>query len=86
MAEHWRLNLEALGSIPGGTTFLSFPLLFQRSSDSNGPDNLNRSLGLGEPCLSGSYAVMKLRFFRNYIFIGRRVLCTAITDEDCRNV
>ena len=54
VAEHWRLKLEALGSIPGGTTFLSFPLPFQRSTDSNGPDNLYRSLDLGEPRLSGS--------------------------------
>ena len=34
VAEHWRLKPEALGSIPSGTTFLSFPLLFQRSTDS----------------------------------------------------
>ena len=37
-----------------GTTFLSFPLPFQRSTDSNGPDNLYRSSDLGEPRLSGS--------------------------------
>ena len=54
VAEHWRLKPEALGSIPGGTTFLSFPLPFQRSTDSNGPDNLYRSSDLGEPHLSGS--------------------------------
>ena len=54
VAEHWRLKPEALGSIPGGTTFLSFPLPFQRSSDSNGLDNLYRSSDLGEPHLSGS--------------------------------
>ena len=30
VAEHWRLKPEALGSIPGGTTFLSFPLPFQK--------------------------------------------------------
>ena len=54
VAEHWRLKPEALGSIPGGTTFLSFPLPFQRSTDSNGPDNLYRSSDLGEPRLSGS--------------------------------
>ena len=53
VAEHWRLKPEALGSIPGGTTFLSFPLPFQRSTDSNGPDNLYRSSDLGEPRLSG---------------------------------
>ena len=49
VAEHWRLKPEALGSIPGGTTFLSFPL-----PDTNGPDNLYRSSDLGEPRLSGS--------------------------------
>ena len=37
MAERWRLKPEALGSIPGGTTFLSFSLPFQMSTDSNGP-------------------------------------------------
>ena len=36
VAECWRLKPEALGSIPGGATFLSFPLPFQRSIDSNG--------------------------------------------------
>ena len=54
VAEHWWLKPEAVGSIPGGTTFLSFPLPFQRSTDSNGPDNLYRSSDLGEPHLSGS--------------------------------
>ena len=54
VAEHWRLKPEALGSIPGGTTFLSFPLPFQRSTDSNGPDYLYWSSDLGEPRLSGS--------------------------------
>ena len=29
VAERWRLKPEALGSIPGSTTLLSFPLLFQ---------------------------------------------------------
>ena len=70
VAEHWRLKPEALGSIPGGTTFLSFPLPFQRSTDSNGPDNLYRSSDLGEPRIyQAPYAVMKLRFFRNHIYI-----------------
>ena len=54
VAEHWRLKPEALGSIPDGTTFLSFPLPFQRSTDSNGPDSFYRSSDLGEPRLSGS--------------------------------
>ena len=38
VAEHWQLKPEALGLTPGGTTFVSSPLLFQRSTDSNGPD------------------------------------------------
>ena len=54
VAEHWRLKPEALGLIPGGTTFLSFSLPFHRSSDTNSPNNLHRSLDLGEPHLSGS--------------------------------
>ena len=29
---------QALGSTPGGATFLSCPLPFQRSTDSDGPD------------------------------------------------
>ena len=40
VAEHWWLKPEALGSIPGGPTVLSFLLPFQRSFDSNGPDYL----------------------------------------------
>ena len=39
--EHWRLKPEALGLILGVTTFLSFPLPFQSSTDSNGPDCLS---------------------------------------------
>ena len=67
VAEHWRLKPEALGSIPSGTTFLPFPLPFQRSTDSNGPDYLYRSSDLGEPRLSGSQCCDKSsRFFRNY--------------------
>ena len=31
---------QALGSTPGGTTFLSVPLQFQRVMDSDGPDYL----------------------------------------------
>ena len=54
VAEHWRLKPEALGLIPSGTTFLSFPLLFQRSLNSDGPDNLYQSSDLGEPHLSAS--------------------------------
>ena len=38
VAERWRLKPEALGLTPGSTTFLSFPLPFQGSSDGNGPD------------------------------------------------
>ena len=40
VAERWQLKPEALGSIPGGTTFLSFLLPFQRSTYSNGTDCL----------------------------------------------
>ena len=65
VAEHWRLKPEALGSIPGGTTFLSFPLPFQRSTDSNGQDYLNRSSDLGDPVYWAPYAVMCTRFFCN---------------------
>ena len=60
VAEHWRLNPEALGLILSGTTFLSFPLMpFQRSSNSNSTDYLSlndpyQSADLGEPCPSGS--------------------------------
>ena len=40
--EHWLscqwLKPEDLGSAPGGTTFLSSPLLFQSSLDSDGSD------------------------------------------------
>ena len=54
VAEHWRLKPKALGFIPSGTSFLSFPLPLQRSSDSNGPDNLYWSSDLVEPDLSGS--------------------------------
>ena len=61
VAEHWRLKPETLGSIPGSTTFLSFPLPFQRSTDSNGPDYLYRSLDLGEPRLSGSLCCDNLK-------------------------
>ena len=50
---------DNLGSILSGTSILSFPLSFQRSSDSNGPDYFSsnehyRSLDLGEGRLSGS--------------------------------
>ena len=61
VAEHWRLKPEALGSIPGGTTFLSSPLPFQRSTDSNGPNYLYRSSNLGEPHLLGSLCCDKLK-------------------------
>ena len=50
VAEHWQLKPEALGLIPGDTTFLSVTLPFQRSSDSNSLnhlslDDLYQSLG-----------------------------------------
>ena len=38
VVERWRLKLEAMGSTPSGTTFLSFSLPLQSSSDSNGTD------------------------------------------------
>ena len=38
VAEHWRLKPEALGFTPNGNTFLSSPLSYQRSTDSDGPD------------------------------------------------
>ena len=40
VAERWNLKPEALCLTLGSTTFLSFPLLFWRSLDSNGPDYL----------------------------------------------
>ena len=38
VAERWQLKPEALDSTPGGATFLSCPMPFQRSTDSDGPD------------------------------------------------
>ena len=38
VAERWQLKPEALGSTPGGATFLSCPLPVKRSTDSDGPD------------------------------------------------
>ena len=38
VAERWQLKPEALGSTPGGATFLSCPMPFQRSTDSDGPN------------------------------------------------
>ena len=71
VAEHWQLKPEVPGSIPGGTAFLSFPLPFERSMDSNGPDNLYWSSDLGEPHLSGSLCCDKLiRFFCNHKHTG----------------
>ena len=61
VAEHWWLKPRALGLIPGCTTFFSFTLPFQRSLDSNGPDNLYRSLNLGEPHLSCSLCCNEAR-------------------------
>ena len=64
VAERWWLKPEALGSIPGSTAFLSFPLPFQRSSDSNGPDLIRWSplvFGLwGSPVHQTPHAVIKL--------------------------
>ena len=36
----WQEVAEVLGSIPSGTTFLSFLLLFQESLEGNGSDYL----------------------------------------------
>ena len=74
VAEHWRLKPEALGSIPNGTTSLSFPLPFQRSSNSNGPDNLYRSSDLGEPHLSGSLCCDEAQILskNNFSFLSFR--------------
>ena len=47
MAECWRLKPEAVGLIPDGATFLSFPSLFQRSTDSNSPDCLSFEVTIG---------------------------------------
>ena len=83
VAEHWWLKPEALGSIPGGTTLLSFPLPFQRSTDSDCPDNLYRSSDLGDPVYQAPYAVMMLGFFRNHIISYQRayiriIICTYV--------
>ena len=53
---HHSIGSPIDGAHPGPKTDrdLSFPLPFQRSTDSNGPDNLYRSSDLGEPRLSGS--------------------------------
>ena len=63
----WQEVAEVLGSIPGGTTFLSFPLLFQESLDSNGSDylwldDLHQSLDCGgrSPIHQTPHAVIML--------------------------
>ena len=61
---HWQIKPEAMGLIPGGTTFLSFILLFQRSLDSNSPDclrldDLHQSLW-GSPVHQTPHAVITL--------------------------
>ena len=55
-------ELERVSAIP---QFLSLPLPFQRSSDSNYLllDDLYQSSGLGEPVHLAPRAVMTLRFF-----------------------
>ena len=87
MVEHWRLKPEALGSIPAAP--LSFPMSFQRSSDSNGPDNLYRSSDLGELHLSGSLCCDEAQILSthsNYylstkchIHIGQLLLIESVT-------
>ena len=57
VAEHWRLKPDALARVrfpEAPLFFLSFPLPFQKSLDSNGRDNFYQSSDLGEPHLSGS--------------------------------
>ena len=61
VAEHWRLKPEAPRFDSRRHHFLSFPLPFQRSTDSNGPDYLYWSSDLGEPRLSGSLCCDKLK-------------------------
>ena len=64
VAECWRL--KSLGLTPGGTAFLSFPLLFQRFLDCNGPnhlwlDILHQSLDFGRiPSIGLPIAVIPL--------------------------
>ena len=69
VTEHWQLRPEALGLVPDGTTFLSFPSPIQRSSDYNGPDHLSLMISInlrtwGSPVHRASYAVIPLRFFQ----------------------
>ena len=71
VAEPRRLKPEALGLIPGGATFLSIPLPFQRSTDCNGPDLsfISRSLlvfGLwGSPVHRTPHGVITLTIHYN---------------------
>ena len=66
MAEHWWLKPEALGSIPGGTTF--FLSLCRFKGLRTVTPRLSLSVfGPGEPRLSGSQCCDKSsRFFRNH--------------------
>ena len=65
VTENWRLKPEALGSIPAGTTFLSFPLPFQSLRIVTVQII---SIGLRtwvSPVCQAPCAVMKLRCFHN---------------------
>ena len=61
VAKRWRLKPETLGSNPGSTTFLSFPLSFQKSLDGLWSDNLYQVFGpWGSPIHQTPHAVIML--------------------------
>ena len=63
VAEHWRLKPEALGSIPGGTTFLChFKGLRTVTAQIISIDPRTWV----SPIYQAPYAVMKLGFFQNH--------------------
>ena len=69
VAEHWQLKPQPLGSTPCDTTYLSFPLMLQKPSNSNGSDYLQldvlyRSSDFVSPVHWAPHAVIPLRFFR----------------------
>ena len=65
-SEHWRLKPEALGSIPGGTTFF---LSLCRFKGLRTVTAQIISIGLRtwvSPVYRAPYAVIRSRFFRNH--------------------
>ena len=58
----------------------SFPLPFQRSSDSNSPDYPYQSADLGSPVNQAPHAVISLRFFL-ITSTGHGLQCTQIARE-----